>query len=87
MGDGGSVRCAGPGTAWRPGIDPARPSPDCGYAYRRSSALAAGGRFTVTVTVAWEVTWVGAGESGTIPGLTTTGTVRVPVAESQAVIS
>jgi hypothetical protein len=87
MGDGGSVRCTGPGTAWRPGIDPAKPSPDCGYTYRRSSASAAEGMFTVTVTVAWEVTWAGAGESGTIPGLSTTGTVRVPVQESQAVVS
>jgi hypothetical protein len=87
MGDGGSVVCSGPGTAWRPGSDPAAGSPDCGYTYRRSSAGAAGGKFSVTVTVTWEVTWAGAGESGTIPGLTTTGTVQVPVQESQAVIS
>jgi hypothetical protein len=87
MGDGGSVTCTGPGTAWRPGIDPAKPSPDCGYTYRRSSASAAGGMFTVTVTVTWKVTWAGAGESGTIGGLSTKGTVRVPVQESQAVIS
>lgn len=87
MGDGGSVVCAGPGTAWQPGMDPAATSPDCGYTYRRSSAGAAGGRFAVTVAVTWEVTWAGGGASGTIPGLTTTSTVRVPVQESQAVIS
>lgn len=87
MGDGGSVVCKGPGTAWRPGTDPMASSPDCGYTYRRSSAGAAGGRFTVAVTVSWVVTWVGAGQAGTIPGLSTTGTVRVAVQESQAVIS
>jgi hypothetical protein len=83
----GVVVCDGPGTAWILGTDPEAASPDCGYTYRRSSAAAAGAKFAVTVTVAWEVTWAGAGESGTIPGLTTTGTVQVPVQESHAVIS
>jgi hypothetical protein len=87
MGDGGSVVCTGPGTSWSPGTDPAAASPDCGYTYRRSSAGAPASRFTVTVTITWEVTWAGAGESGTVPGLTTTGSVQVPVQESQAVIS
>ncbi len=83
----GVVVCTGPGTPWRAGMDPAAASPDCGYRYLRSSAGASGAAFTVTVTVAWEVTWAGAGQSGTIPGLTTTGSVRVRVAESQAVIT
>lgn len=87
MGDGGTVECDGPGTAWKPGTDPAAASPDCGYTYRRSSAGAPGNKVTVTVTIAWEVTWAGAGESGTVPGLTTTGSIQVPVQESQAVIS
>jgi hypothetical protein len=86
MGDGGSVVCDGPGTAWGPGTDPAAASPDCGYTYRRSSAGAAGGRFAVSVAVTWVVTWAGAGQTGTIPGLTTMGTVWVAVQESQAVI-
>jgi hypothetical protein len=55
--------------------------------YRRSSAAAAGGAYTVAVTVTWEVTWAGAGQSGTVPGLTTTGQVQTRVQESQAVIS
>ncbi len=86
MGDGDSVVCNGPGTAWKPGTDPASSSPDCGYTYHRSSAGAAGNKFTVAVTISWNVTWAGAGKSGTIPGLATTGTVQVPVQESQAVI-
>jgi hypothetical protein len=86
MGDGGAVECAGPGTAWTVGTDPVRPSPDCGHTYRRSSAGAPGGAYAVTVTVAWEVTWAGAGQTGTVPGLTTTGAVQVRVQESQAVI-
>lgn len=87
MGDGTTVTCAGPGTAWGPGTDPAKASPDCGHVYRRSSAGAAGGAFTVTVTVTWEVTWAGAGQSGTVPGLTTSGQVQARVQESQALVS
>jgi hypothetical protein len=87
MGNGDSVLCRGPGTQWRPGTDPTAASPDCGYTYRHSSAAAAGGAFTVSVTVSWNVTWAGAGQGGTVAGLTTTGAVQVRVAESQAVIS
>ncbi|TCB91630.1 hypothetical protein E0H26_25435 [Micromonospora zingiberis] len=86
MGDGATVTCAGPGTAWSSGTDPAKASPDCGHVYRRSSAAALGGRYAVTVTVTWEVTWAGAGQSGTVPGLTTTGQVQARVQESQAVV-
>lgn len=87
MGDGSAVVCHGPGTAWKPGTDPMAASPDCGYKYTHSSAGAMGGAFTVSVTISWKVTWAGAGQGGTIPGLTTTGVVQVRVAESQAVIS
>ena len=87
MGNGDSVVCHGPGTPWRPGTDPAAASPDCGYRYLHSSAGASGGAFKVTVTISWQVTWAGAGQNGTIPGLTTTGTVQVRVAESQTVIT
>ena len=38
MGDGGSVTCDGPGTAFPAGGDPKSASPDCGHTYRTSSA-------------------------------------------------
>jgi hypothetical protein len=87
MGDGNSVICHGPGTAWTLGTDPKATSPDCGYTYRHSSAAAATGAFTVSVTISWNVTWAGAGQNGTVPGLTTTGAEQVRVAESQALIT
>jgi hypothetical protein len=87
MGNGESVVCHGPGTPWRPGTDPAASSPDCGYRYLHSSAGASGGAFPVTVTITWQVTWAGAGQGGTIAGLTTAGAVQVRVAESQTVIT
>jgi hypothetical protein len=83
----GVVVCAGPGTKFRTGMDPAQPSPDCGYTYGFPSAGAPGEKFTVTVTITWEVTWAGAGQSGTVPDLTTTGSVQVPVQESHALVS
>ncbi|GIJ12618.1 hypothetical protein ACFFMR_29040 [Micromonospora andamanensis] len=86
MGDGVTVTCEGPGTLWASGTDPAKASPDCGHVYRRSSAGSPGGHYTVTVTITWEVTWAGAGQSGTVPGLTTTGQVQTRVQESQAVV-
>jgi hypothetical protein len=87
FGDGTTVVCKGPGTPWKPGTDPMLASPDCGHRYMRTSAGAAGAAFTVTVTVSWQVTWAGAGQGGTIPGLTTAGAVQVRVAESQTVIT
>lgn len=87
LGDGTTRTCDGPGTAWTAGTDPLEESPDCGHVYRRSSAGAAGGVYTVTATVAWEVTWAGAGQSGTVSGLTTAGQVQTRVQESQAVVS
>ncbi|WP_030442477.1 hypothetical protein [Actinoplanes subtropicus] len=85
MGDGTTLTCTGPGTVWRAGGDPSAASPDCGHVYRRSSAGASGGAFTVRATVTWSVSWVGAGTEGTLAPLTTTSTVDVHVAESQAI--
>jgi hypothetical protein len=87
MGDGTTRTCEGPGTAWTRDADPKAASPDCGHVYRRSSAGAAGGAYSVSATVTWEVTWAGAGQSGTVPGLETTGQVQARVQESQAVVS
>ncbi|WP_370078249.1 hypothetical protein [Streptacidiphilus sp. MAP12-16] len=86
-GDGGTpVECAGPGTPFVRGDDGSKPSPDCGYRYRRGSAAAEGGVFTVTVTAHWRVTWSGAGQGGVFPDLTTTAQVPVRVQEVQVLV-
>jgi hypothetical protein len=87
MGNGSTRTCDGPGTAWSPATDPERASPDCGYIYRHSSASAPGGTYTVVATVTWDVTWAGAGQVGTVPGLTTAGHVQTRVQESDALVS
>lgn len=84
MGDGSTVTCIGAGTPYTAGTDPKASSPDCGHVYRRSSASQAGQAFPVTATVHWTVTWSGAGQGGTFPNMTTTGTADFRVAESQA---
>jgi hypothetical protein len=77
-GDGASVSCPGPGTAWTTGKDPNAASPDCGHTYQRP------GSFTVTATVTWQISWAGGGQTGTVPDLTTTSTLTLNVTDSQA---
>lgn len=76
MGPPGAIfRCAGPGTPWT-GQEGA--SPDCGYTYQQRSLpdrTAGAGRWTITATSVWTVTW-----SGTSGGAPVVGeqVVRVP---------
>jgi hypothetical protein len=77
-GDGSSVSCPGPGTAWTTDKDPNAASPDCGHTYQKP------GSFTVTATVTWQISWAGGGQTGTVPDLTTTSTLTINVTDSQA---
>jgi hypothetical protein len=56
MGDGHSVTCDGPGTAY----DPSSPDASTNCSYTWSTA----GTFTVTATIYWSVTWAAAGAAG-----------------------
>jgi hypothetical protein len=86
MGDGAVKTCDGPGTPYARAGDPTGPSPDCGHTYVRSSAGQPGGTFGLAATVRWEVTWSGAGLSGSEDPLFSTAEVAVPVSEVQTVI-
>ncbi|WP_436776774.1 hypothetical protein [Yinghuangia sp. YIM S09857] len=86
MGNGDAVTCAGPGTPYGPGSDPASGSPDCGYTYARSSAGQPAERFAVTVTVTWRVSWSGGGQSGVVDGMSTQAMAGLRVREVQAVV-
>jgi hypothetical protein len=81
-GDGASVRCTGPGTPWRAGMDPAAASPTCGHTY---TAASPGGGYRLRATVTWDVTWVGGGETGTAGPLTTAAEVDLLVVEAGGV--
>jgi hypothetical protein len=80
-GDGATVTCPGPGSAWKPGTNPAAGSPDCGHTYTTTSGQAG---FTLRATITWSVTWAGGGATGTEPALTSTATVPITVAASAA---
>jgi hypothetical protein len=84
-GDGSTVTCQGAGTPYASADNPAAASPDCGHTYTSSSAGQPGGAFQATATIAWDVTWQGAGGAGgVLPPLFTTAVAAFRVAESQA---
>ena len=86
-GDGAEVTCTGPGTQWRPGMDAAAPSPTCGHTYQQPSVSRPGAVFGVRATVTWQVSWVGGGQAGTVPALTTISVAEITVREAPAVNS
>lgn len=65
MGDGSTVTCSGPGTAYTAARGMS-PSPDCGHLYRAPSSGQPGGKYEGTVTSTWTVDWAvtGGGQSG-----------------------
>ena len=87
MGNGDTVNCAGPGTAYDPDRPASEQHPDCSYVYRRSSASAPGGAFTASATITWHVTWTAAGVAGggDLGTSARTTTFAVRVAEIEAV--
>lgn len=82
MGNGDTLTCAGPGAPY----DPTGPgSSDCQYAFPRSSGRASDGRFTVSATVVWRVSWsAGDGSGGDLGTVRRTTSFPVAVAEIQA---
>ena len=60
MGDGGTERCDTPGRAWPEGkASHGDPGPtNCSYKYKKT------GRYTITATTVWHITWSGNGTSG-----------------------
>lgn len=75
MGDGTTVTCRGPGTAYADSFG-RRSSPDCGHTYTRQ------GTYTVRAISHWTVQWSGMGLSGTIP-LSFTQSTTITMGEAQ----
>ena len=75
MGDGSSVTCTGPGTPYADSYGK-QDSPTCGHTYTRQ------GRYSVTATSYWTVSWSGIGQSGTIP-LQFSRSATITMGESQ----
>lgn len=85
MGDGSTVKCASGGTAYKASYGDAK-SPDCGYVYEKSSSKRPSGKYTVTATSDWVITWEGAGQTGTIRLNGLTRTVAIAVGEAQVLV-
>ncbi|WP_328623212.1 hypothetical protein [Streptomyces sp. NBC_00354] len=68
MGDGAQVTCTGPGTPYAAEFGK-QMAPDCGHMYTRTSAQAPGGRYAVTATTTWEISWAGGGQTGTLTAI------------------
>jgi hypothetical protein len=85
MGDGNRVTCTNPGTPYRARYGLAS-SPTCGYTYTRPSVTAERphGRYTVTATTHWTVTWSGGGQSGVL-NPTSQSQTSVEIGEIQVV--
>lgn len=83
MGDGNTVACGNPGTPFRVEYG-AVESPTCGHRYTRTSDDQPGGRYTVTATSQWQVTWTGGGQTGSVP-LTRQATTTVDINEIQSI--
>ena len=77
----GKASCTGFGIAWHQGM-PEGSSP-CTISFNRSSAHL-GGATPLAIKVAYSASYSGSdGSSGTLPAITTTSTVNLPVAEVQ----
>ncbi len=77
----GKASCTGFGIAWHSGM-PEGSSP-CTISFNRSSAHL-GGSTPLTIKVAYSASYTATdGNSGTLPAITTTSTVNLPVAEVQ----
>jgi len=83
MNDGHTVTCTNPGTPYQSSFGNTD-SPTCGYRYATSSRAKPGGRYTITATTSWHVTWAGGGETGAVD-VTRTSTTTIAVEELQVV--
>jgi hypothetical protein len=87
MGDGATVTCHSAGTPYDAHLSwPANlTARDCGYSYATSSVGAADGRYTVTVTVHYVVTWASnAGGGGSLGGYDRRATTSVAVGQIES---
>jgi hypothetical protein len=85
-GDGGEpVVCTGPGRVWTPAA--AGSGSACSSVYEASSAGQPGLVYRASVSVSWQVSWVGAGgAAGSLPALMMTAAFPVAVMERESVV-
>ncbi len=85
LGDGAEIVCRSAGTPYAASYG-AKSSPTCGHTYSRSSWHQPGGKYTVTATSEWVVTWAGPGQNGTIRLNGLQRSVDITVGEAQVLV-
>ena len=85
MGDGAKITCNGAGTPYKAAYGK-KESPDCGHVYNKSSSTKSDGKFAVTATSVWVITWEGAGQTGTIRLNGLQRSVAIAVGEAQVLV-
>jgi hypothetical protein len=85
MGDGKTVRCEGAGTAYQKSFG-IKPSPDCGYLYRKTSREQADCKYKVGATARWDITWQSTlGDTGQI-SMTRQAATQLQIGEAVPVL-
>jgi len=81
--------CNGPGTAYQPALPPSAQHTTCSYTYDQPSAGEPGNAYAASVTVLWNVSWVGSGGTGgpVATGRPVSTPLTLPVAAGEAVVT
>jgi hypothetical protein len=83
------VTCNGPGTAYQPNLPLSAQHTDCSYTYDQPSTGQPGYAYAASVTVLWNVSWVGSGGAGgtVATGRAVSTPITVPVAAGEALVT
>ena len=81
--------CQGPGTAYQPNVPLSAQHTDCSYTYDQPSTGQPGNAYAASVTVLWNVSWVGSGGAGgtVATGRAVSTPITVPVAAGEALVT
>jgi hypothetical protein len=85
----GAASCRGPGTAYRPALPLSAQQTDCSYTYPQPSTGQPGNAYRASVTVSWNISWVGSGGAGgeVAAGVTSNAPFTLPVAAGEALVT
>jgi len=84
-----SVSCPDAGTAYNPALPLSSQHTDCSYTYTQPSAGQPGNAYAAAVTVLWDISWFGSGDTGStvVIDRPVTTPLTVPVAAGEAVVT
>jgi hypothetical protein len=83
------ITCNGPGIAYQPAVPLSAQHTDCSYTYDQPSTGQPGNAYAASVTVLWNVSWIGSGGAGgpVATGRPVSTPITVPVAAGEALVT